>query len=163
VVPADSDRISPVPPYSGYPPGDPSLSPTGLLPSVADLSRILRLEMDFVTPRCFHSSTWRVLQPPSDNTCGLSHPTGLGCSRFARHYSGNRACFLFLGVLRCFSSPTYLLTPYGFRRGYRRITTGGFPHSEISGSKPVRRLPGAYRSLPRPSSAPDTKAFTVCS
>ena len=24
-------------------------------------------------------------------------------------------------------------------------------------------LPGAYRSLPRPSSAPDAKAFTLCS
>jgi hypothetical protein len=28
----------------------------------------------------------------------------------------------------------------------------GLPHSDISGSKPVWRLPGAYRSLPRPSS-----------
>ena len=26
-------------------------------------------------------------------------------SRFARRYSGNRVCFLFLRVLRCFSSP----------------------------------------------------------
>ena len=40
-----------------------------------------------------------------------------------------------------------------------RVATGctdfhryGFPHSEIPGSKPVRRLPGAYRSRPRPSS-----------
>ena len=30
---------------------------------------------------------------------------GLGCSPFARHYWGNHCCFLFLGVLRCFSSP----------------------------------------------------------
>ena len=29
---------------------------------------------------------------------------GLGCSLFARHYLGNRYCFLFLQVLRCFSS-----------------------------------------------------------
>ena len=84
------------------------------------------------------------------------HPTSLGCSRFARRYSGNRGCFLFLGVLRCFSSPACLLTPYVFRRGYWRITTSRFPHSDISGSKPVRRLPEAFRSLPRPSSAPGT-------
>ena len=32
----------------------------------------------------------------------------------------------------------------------------GFPHSEIPGSKPARRLPEAYRSLPRPSSPPST-------
>ena len=30
---------------------------------------------------------------------------GLGCFPFARRYSGNRFFFLFLGVLRCFSSP----------------------------------------------------------
>ena len=30
---------------------------------------------------------------------------GLGCSDFARHYSRNRFYFLFLRVLRCFSSP----------------------------------------------------------
>ena len=30
---------------------------------------------------------------------------GLGSSDFARHYSRNHCCFLFLRVLRCFSSP----------------------------------------------------------
>ena len=30
---------------------------------------------------------------------------GLGSSAFARHYLRNHCCFLFLGVLRCFSSP----------------------------------------------------------
>ena len=30
---------------------------------------------------------------------------GLGSSPFARRYSGNHVCFLFLRVLRCFSSP----------------------------------------------------------
>ena len=31
--------------------------------------------------------------------------SGLGSFRFARHYSGNRYFFLFLRVMRCFSSP----------------------------------------------------------
>ena len=30
--------------------------------------------------------------------------TGLGCFPFARHYLGNHYCFLFLCLLRCFSS-----------------------------------------------------------
>ena len=34
--------------------------------------------------------------------------TGLGSSRFARRYLGNRLLFLFLRVLRCFTSPGYL-------------------------------------------------------
>ena len=33
---------------------------------------------------------------------------GLGCSLFARHYLGNHYCFLFLPLLRCFSSRGWL-------------------------------------------------------
>ncbi|CAN4125485.1 unnamed protein product [Withania somnifera] len=39
---------------------------------------------------------------------------GLGCSHFARRYYGNRFCFLFLWLLRCFSSPGCLLPAHGF-------------------------------------------------
>lgn len=38
----------------------------------------------------------------------------------------------------------------------------GFPHSDILGSKFGYQLPQAYRRFPRPSSAPDAKASTVC-
>ena len=38
-----------------------------------------------------------------------------------------------------------------------------FPHSEIPGYIAYLQLPEAYRSLSRPSSAPDAKAFTLCS
>jgi hypothetical protein len=41
------------------------------------------------------------------------------------------------------------------------MTTGGFPHSDIHGSKLVRQLPVAFRSLRRPSSVLDAKASTV--
>ena len=37
---------------------------------------------------------------------------GLGSSHFARHYSGNHDCFLFLPVLRCFSSRGWLSFEY---------------------------------------------------
>ena len=39
---------------------------------------------------------------------------------------------------------------------------GGFPHSDISGSKSVCRLPEAFRRLQRPSSPLIAKASTVC-
>lgn len=42
------------------------------------------------------------------------------------------------------------------------LMTGGFPHSEISGSKSVCRLPEAFRRLPRLSSPLTAKASTVC-
>ena len=45
------------------------------------------------------------------NVCGPATPgspfelPGLGCSEFARHYYRNHGCFLFLWVLRWFTSP----------------------------------------------------------
>ena len=87
----------------------------------------------------------------------------MGSSPFARHYSGSRGFFPFLWVLRCFSSPACLLVSYVFRHGYARITTREFPHSEIPGSMTGQRLPRAFRSRPRPSSALGAKASIVCS
>ena len=46
-------------------------------------------------------------------------------------------------------------------QGDRAFTPAGFPHSEIHGSRPIRRLPVAYRSQSRPSSVVDAKASTV--
>ena len=39
---------------------------------------------------------------------GTARCPSLGYSRFARHYSGNHYCFLFLSLLRCFSSGGWL-------------------------------------------------------
>src|SRR5690606_1721937 len=57
-----------------------------------------------------------VPQPRPCNACRLSHMIGLASSDFARHYSRNHCCFLFLWVLRCFTSPRSLYPPYIFRR-----------------------------------------------
>jgi hypothetical protein len=116
----------------------------------------------FLTPRPDGSPNKTLPQPRPRNTCRLSHVTGLASSPFAHHYSGNHYCFLFLRVLRCFTSPRSHQLPYIFRQRRRAIPPARFPHSEIPGSKSGCRLPGAYRRLPRPSSAPDAKASTVC-
>jgi hypothetical protein len=101
-------------------------------------------------------------QPHTRNARRLSHAHGLAPSPFAHHYSGNHYCFLFLRVLRCFTSPRYHQPPYQFRRRQHPMTSAGLPHSETPGSTLGCQLPGAYRRLPRPSSAPDAKASTVC-
>ena len=117
----------------------------------------------FITP-CRTSSPGQMLpQPLSRNACQLSHVTSLASSAFAHHYSRNRYCFLFLRVLRCFTSPRYHPLPYAFRQGRPPMTTAGFPHSEILESMPGCRLLEAYRRLQRPSSAPGAKTSTVCS
>ena len=59
---------------------------------------------------------------------------GLGYSLFARRYWGNHFCFLFLWLLRCFSSP-------GWLQMMTSLQLAGFPHSEIYGSKVAHTSP----------------------
>ena len=90
----------------------------GLSPAAARLSRR------------FRSARACALCGPT-TPLGRCHPGGLGSSPVARHYWGNHCCFLFLRVLRCFSSP----------RWPRRICGGpapagrGLSHSDTCGSK----------------------------
>ena len=96
--------------------------------------------MQSVTPECTHS--------------------GLGSSAFARRYFGNRCFFLFLRLLRCFSSPGS--PPYVM--DWRMDTWGmlmwvsPFRHLRIKG---YLLLPVAFRSLSRLSSALSAKASTL--
>ena len=96
MVPADSCRISRVPHYSGAGSAVFGISRTGLSPSAASLSRLFRYPS--VVPLS------PVLQP---RRC--RNTDGLGSCAFARHYWRNHCCFLFLRVLRCFSSPGWPL------------------------------------------------------
>ena len=67
------------------------------------------------------------------------HIAGLGSCAFARHYSRNHFCFLFLRVLRCFSSP-------GLPR-HSPVTGGrpvGLPHSDICGSRDICSYPQLF-------------------
>ena len=79
---------------------------------------------------------------------------GLACSAFARHYLRNLCWFLFLQVLRCFTSLSLAPYTYGFSAQWLGITPDRFPHSDISGSKPECGSPklfAAYHVLLRQS------------
>lgn len=80
---------------------------------------------------------------------------GLGYSPFARHYLENHYCFLFLQVLRCFSS---LSSPP--LRDDRSSICRVAPFGNLR-IKARLQLPVAYRSLPRPSSPMSAKASTT--
>ena len=102
----------------------------------------------------------RLLQPLLRNGRNLSRGAGLGFSPFARHYSGNTS--LFLPLLRCFSSRAYLRQAYLIQpavAGHYPGRVSPFGHPRINACS---QLPGAFRSLPRPSSAPGAKASTPC-
>ena len=123
-----------------------SVSPTGLSPSLAGLSRTVPLQSEVInavrTPECTHS--------------------GLGSFHFARRYSENRVFFLFLRLLRCFSSPGALRNTmyscYGDGASLHRVSPFGCLRLNA-----CLRLPVAFRSLPRPSSAVGARASTLCS
>src|SRR5690625_4786346 len=65
-------------------------------------------------PRCPAEHHDHTQQPRPCNPCRVSHMTGLATSAFARHYYRNHCCFLFLQVLRCFTSPRSLRLGYTF-------------------------------------------------
>ena len=120
MVLADSGRIARVPPYLGFPLRSGENFGYGALTLYGLIFHSARL-----------SSPVPMSRPRYPNTvsCG-----GLACSAFARHYSRNRVFFLFLPVLRCFTSRGLLVRSYLFRAPFGSITCRGFPHSDISGS-----------------------------
>ena len=76
---------------------------------------------------------------------------GLGSCAFARHYWRNHCYFLFLRVLRCFSSPRSPHVLHGDRSSTCRVAPFGYLRINV-----CLRLPVHFRSLPRPSSPPDS-------
>ena len=97
--------------------------------------------------------------------CGPATPgspfesPGLGCSDFARRYFRNHGCFLFLRVLRWFTSPSLLRYPMNSDSGSECSHSLGYPIRK-SPDHNLLRLPGAYRSSSRPSSPSCAKAST---
>ena len=84
----------------------------------------------------------------------------LGSFPFARRYSGNRCFFLFLRVLRCFSSPGSLPYVMDWRMDDRGVLCRVSPFRDLR-IKGYLLLPEAYRSLSRLSSALSAKASTL--
>ena len=86
--------------------------------------------------------------------------TGLASAHFARRYFGYRCFFLFLPLLRCFSSGRSLYNTmdscYSDGGSPRRVSPFGYPWIEG-----YLHLPMAFRSLSRPSSAPGAKASSL--
>ena len=125
--PADSRRIPRVPRYSGAASAPLRVSPTGLSPPSVTLSCVFGYPSRRLCRRSYNPGR------------GLDRP-GLGSCAFARHYWRNHCYFLFLRVLRCFSSPR---SPCGSRRS-AGISPGGFPHSDIRGSQGICPSPRLF-------------------
>ena len=96
---------------------------------------------------CLLASSWY---------CGPATPDspfespGLGFSDFARHYFRNHGCFLFLRVLRWFTSPSSLRHPMDSDGGNRCSHRLGFPirkspdHSLLAASRGLSQLTASF-------------------
>ena len=156
MVPAVSDRIPRVPPYSG----------AGPSPTVLPLRGCHPLRPAFPgRSGSIAGILWPALLPRL-----RLDGAGLGSSHFARHYSGNRFFFLLLRVLRCFSSPgsptsrcdgpsARRVAPFGHARinfaacrVLHRLRKPRHPPSALVTSTLVFRHSGSSPSLPVKSS-----------
>ena len=141
MVLADSRRISRVPRYSGYCVGSKFNLCTGLSPSMIQLSR--RFHFKF-TVHIHSPTTLRWPKPPEFELFPFRSPL-----------LGESHCFLFLRVLRCFSSPGW----HSLRNNLSSIDwVSPFGNPRMEG---YLHLPVAYRSLSRPSSPLRAKASTI--
>ena len=122
-----SRRVPRVPRYSGTRRG--SLSPFayGAFTLYRRSFQIVRLGDRFLTPRRHCSGILSGPATPPLQRLQTWHNDGLGSSLFARRYWGNRVCFPFLRVLRCFSSPGSLPGGYGFTAGLAGCPCAGCP------------------------------------
>jgi hypothetical protein len=121
----------------------------------------LRLKPDLVTVAGPATVRTRALRPPTCNAWPLSH-AGFRLFPFRSPLLGESRLISFPRGTEMCQFPRLPSSAYVFSTERRRITGAGLPHSEIRGSMPVQRLTAAYRSRPRPSSAPGAKASTVC-
>ena len=69
---------------------------------------------------------------------------GLASSAFARHYLRNLSWFLFLALLRCFSSGGSPHIPILFSIWWLDVTLTGLLHSDIHGSLPAYDSPWLF-------------------
>ena len=110
-------------------------------------------------PRGRQSPPDRPHNPDTTTLAGL-HRIGLGSSHFARRYFGNHGCFLFLGVLRCFTSPRSPRTPMYSVHDDRALPRPGCPirtspdHSLFSGSPKLFAASHVLRRLSTPRHPP---------
>ena len=132
MVLADSDGITRVPPYSGY---------------WLDQSDC-RLQGSHLLRPCFPTCSTNLSVPCVSPTTPKGKPFGLGSSRFARRYSENRFFFLFLQLLRCFSSLRLPLISYVFTYKWHSTKSAGFPHSDIFGSSLTYSSPKLFGVRP---------------
>ena len=132
MVPPCSDRIARVPSYSSL-----------------------------LTNLVFHLQGYHLLWPDFPDCSTRPHwITTTGLFPFRSPLLRESRLISFPPVTEMFQFTGFASHTYEF--SVRYLLRGGFPHSEIAGSKLVCQLADTYRRLPRPSSPSTAKASTIC-
>ena len=142
MVPPDSDRAPPTPPYSGYRLGWSAFRVRGCHPLRPALPGVFPYALFFL---CAGPTTPRAPRRPRFGLAPFRSPLLGGSLLFSS--PPTTGMFRFVG----FASPQR-----GCRASARRVAP--FGHPRINGRS---RLPADFRGLPRPSSPPGAKASSV--
>ena len=114
-----------------------------------------------LTGSCFRVRGYHPLWPDFPDRSTNTHPiTATGLVPVRSPLLRESRLISFPPVTEMFQFTGFASHTYGFSAGY--LLRGGFPHSEIAGSKLVCQLADTYRRLPRPSSPSTAKASTMC-
>ena len=115
-----------------------------------------------LVPRvCFHVRGYHPLWPAFPSRSVNSRAITSRLFRFRSPLLSESRLMSFPRATEMFQFTRFASHDYVFIMRY--LLRGGFPHSEISGSKLICQLPEAYRRLSRPSSPVIAKASTTCS
>ena len=114
-----------------------------------------------LTGLCFRIQGYHLLWPDFPDCSTSTHPiTTTGLVPVRSPLLRESRLISFPPATEMFQFAGFASSTYGFSAGYPLL--GGFPHSEIAGSKLVCQLADTYRRLPRPSSPSTAKASAIC-
>ena len=114
-----------------------------------------------LTGLCFRLQGYHLLWPDFPDCSTSTHPiTTTGLVPVRSPLLRESRLISFPPGTEMFQFPGFASHTYGF--SVRYLLRGGFPHSDIAGSKLVCQLPDAFRRLPRPSSPSTAKASAIC-
>ena len=155
--------------FSPFPHGTSSLSVNDEYLALEDGPPIFRqdfscpalLVVSLVSHVCFHVRGYHPLWPTFPDCSVNSRAITNRLFRFRSPLLSESRLMSFPRATEMFQFTRFASHDYVFIMRY--LLLGGFPHSEISGSKLICQLPEAYRRLSRPSSPIIAKASTTCS
>ena len=128
-----------------------------MVPRCSDKIARVSSYSSLLTGLCFRLQGYHLLWPDFPDCSTSTHRiTTTGLVPVRSPLLRESRLISFPPVTEMFQFTGFASNTYGFSVGY--LLPGGFPHSEIAGSKLVCQLADTYRRLPRPSSPSTAKA-----